>query len=170
MPNRPTKRSPHSVPDTVVDTMSTTPERFDQVDRQPPAWDSRRYHARPSISRVRPRSGHVSTRNAGARASPADVPATTPSRPGTTHHQGRGKSPLSNDTKGASTFSNLIMFLLTTNDCAAAHRRPKDASINSSTCSVSFDSLRIPVLLRWTWPSEVMKSVEGRSPLSDRAR
>ena len=73
-----------------------------QVERQPPPWDRSRNHARPSMSRVSTRSGQVSTRNAGAVASPADVPPTMPSRPGTTH-QGSGPSPLSSAIKGFST-------------------------------------------------------------------
>ena len=56
-----------------------------------------------------PRKGQVSTCNAGARASPVDVPPTIPSRPGTTHHQGSGNNPLNKATKGFSTWRNLCI-------------------------------------------------------------
>ena len=49
----------------------------------------------------------MSTRNAGAKASPAEVPLNRPSKPGTTHHQGRGSSPLKLATKGFSIFNRL---------------------------------------------------------------
>ena len=61
----------------------------------------------------------MSTRNAGAMASPVDVPPTRPSRPGRTHHQGRGISPLSNAWKGFSTCSNLSIIL---HHAAGLHR------------------------------------------------
>ena len=59
------------------------------------------------MTSVKAKSGQVSTRNAGAKASPVDVPPTRPSKPGTTHHQGSGSRPLSTATKGLSTCSNL---------------------------------------------------------------
>ena len=62
---------------------------------------------------VNAKSGQVSTRNAGAKASPIDAPPTRPSRPGSTHHQGRGSSPLSAAVKGLSTCSNLRIFYST---------------------------------------------------------
>ena len=92
-----------------VDPMRTRRARVAQVDRQPDPWDRSRYQARPNMRIVITRKGHVSTRNAGARASPADVPPKRPSRPGTTHHQGRGNSPLNNATKGLSNSNSLRM-------------------------------------------------------------
>ena len=55
----------------------------------------------------------MSTRNAGATASPAEMPPSRPSKPGITHHQGSGSSPLKLATKGASIFSNLRIFYST---------------------------------------------------------
>lgn len=48
----------------------------------------------------------MSTRNAGAKASPAEVPPSRPSKPGTTHHQGSGSNPLNDATNGLSTCRN----------------------------------------------------------------
>ena len=56
---------------------------------------------------VRAKKGHVSTRNAGARASPAEVPPNKPSKPGMTHHQGKGSRPLNTATKGFSIWNSL---------------------------------------------------------------
>jgi len=55
------------------------------------------------------RKGQVSTRNAGAKASPDPAPPISPSRPGTTHHQGRGRRPLSKARKGFSARRNFGM-------------------------------------------------------------
>ena len=86
-----------------VENMRTSPARRRQDDRQRPGWANSKYHPRPSIIRVNANSGHVSTRNAGAKASPAEVPPSRPSKPGTTHHQGKGNNPLNKATKGFST-------------------------------------------------------------------
>ena len=103
IPNNPVNRRPHITAASAVDPIKVSRARVAHADRQPPPWLSTRYQPRPSISKVMPRNGQVSTRNAGARASPADVPPRRPSRPGTTHHQGRGNSPLNKATKGIST-------------------------------------------------------------------
>ena len=52
----------------------------------------------------------MSTRNAGAKASPAEVPPNRPSKPGTTHHQGKGSSPLNDATNGFSTCNIFRIF------------------------------------------------------------
>ena len=89
--------------------MRIRPALWAQAETQPPLWASCRYQPRPSISKVRASSGQVSTRNAGAIASPVDDPPTSPSRLGTTHHQGRGSSPLSTAKKGLSKCNNLCI-------------------------------------------------------------
>ena len=104
--------------------MRTSPARRRQEERQRPGWANSKYHPRPSIIRVRANSGHVSTRNAGAKASPAEVPPKRPSKPGTTHHQGNGKRPLSMATKGISTRSNLSIRILHEFLWGVPERRP----------------------------------------------
>ena len=64
-------------------------------------------------------NGHVSTRNAGTKASPVDVSPTRPRRPGKTHHQGIGSSPLNSAGNGFSTCRILSIALLHT----AGHHR-----------------------------------------------
>ena len=59
------------------------------------------------MTTVKARSGQVSTRNAGAKASPVEVPPSRPSKPGTSHHQGRGTSPLKLATNGLSILNRL---------------------------------------------------------------
>ena len=79
--------------------MRTSRDRFAHEDIHPPPWLMFRYQPRASISTDRARKGQLSSRNAGARARPVDAPPNTPSRPGMTHHQGRGMSPLKRATK-----------------------------------------------------------------------
>ena len=74
-------------------------------------WDGANHQPRASITTVITKNGQVSTCNEGAKASPADVPPRTPSKPGTTHHQGSGSSPLSRLTNGFSICSNFIVWL-----------------------------------------------------------
>ena len=92
-PSTPAKRSPHSRAETAVETARTRPERRCQSVACP--CERCTYHPRPIERRVRARKGQVSTRNAGAAASPAPPVPRRPSRPGTTHHQGSGRSSLS---------------------------------------------------------------------------
>ena len=68
-----------------------------------------RYQPRLSMTTVIVRKGHVSTCKAGAMASPAGAPPSRPSKLGTTHHQGKGSSPLNRATKG---FSMWISFCI----------------------------------------------------------
>ena len=82
------------------------------MERQLPRWDSSRYQPRLNMTSVNTRNGHVSTRNAGAKASPAEVPPRKPSKPGTTHHQGKGNRTLNKATKGLSTCVMFLMELL----------------------------------------------------------
>ena len=82
-------------------------DRLAHWERQLLRWAISRYQPRPNISKFIPRRGHVSARNAGAKASPAELPPTRPSRPGMTHHHGRGKRPLSIAWNGTSTCSHL---------------------------------------------------------------
>ena len=69
------------------------------------------------------RKGQVSTRNAGAKASPDPAPPISPSRPGTTHHQGRGRRPLSKARKGFSARRNFGMVSLL---ISSAYQSPGD--------------------------------------------
>lgn len=101
MPRRPTNRIAHRAAEPRVETTRMSNARLAMGDRQP-RWDSATYQPRASITTVTTSSGHVSTRNAGATASPAELPPSRPSRPGTTHHHGRGISPLSAATNGFS--------------------------------------------------------------------
>ena len=84
--------------------------RHEELHRPP--WESSKYQPRINITAVNTRNGHVSTRNAGAAPSPAEVPPNKPSRPGTTHHQGKGSNPLNDATNGFSTCSILRMSLI----------------------------------------------------------
>lgn len=106
IPRRPANRRLHISVASSVDAMSITLDRLAHGERQPPPWLISRYHPLPNINTVMPRKGHVSARNAGAEASPADVPPKRPSRPGMTHHQGKGRSPLNSARNGTSTCSN----------------------------------------------------------------
>ena len=92
--------------------MRITTDRRTQIERQPPLWDSSRYQPRLNMTSVSSRKGHVSTRNAGAKASPVEVPPRRPSKPGTTHHQGKGNSTLNSATNGLSTCNIFLMHLL----------------------------------------------------------
>lgn len=112
-PSRPAKRSPQSVTDRTVDTTSATVARLAQGERQPDPWENSRYQPLLNMRMVITRNGQLSARNAGAAASPDPVAPRSPSRPGTTHHQGRGSRPLSIATKGFSIRSSFnIEFLL----------------------------------------------------------
>ena len=113
--------------------MRIRPALWAQAETQPPRWASCRYQPRPSISKVRASRGQVSTRNAGTMASPVDVSPTRPSRPGRTHHQGRGSSPLSTARKGFSTCSNLSILLL--------HAAGHDRHVSREGLDYSFDPL-----------------------------
>ena len=96
-----------------MDTTSATVARLAQGERQPDPWENSRYQPLLNMRMVITRNGQLSARNAGAAASPDPVAPRSPSRPGTTHHQGRGNRPLNIATKGVSIFSNLnIEFLL----------------------------------------------------------
>ena len=105
------KRRPHSKAANAVDPARTIPDRRVQTDLQLPRWDNSKNQPRPSVSRVKANIGHVSTCNAGARASPAVVPPKRPSTPGIIHHQGRGSRPLNKATRGISTRNILNMQL-----------------------------------------------------------
>ena len=107
-----------------VDATRTRLERFAQGERQP-RWDTFRYQPRPSMTRVSTRSGPLSARKAGARASPDDAPLSRPSRPGTTHHQGSGKSPLSRAKNGLSKCRNFSMGVYSTQHAIAVMSRVK---------------------------------------------
>ena len=107
IPSRPANRRLQSSTANAVEPIKITRARFLNTECQPPCWDISRYQPLPSISKVRPRNGQLSARNAGTVASPAEVPPRKPSRPGTTHHQGSGKSPLSVATNSFSTCNNL---------------------------------------------------------------
>ena len=109
IPSRPAKRRPQSVAARAVEPIRTNRARLAHGERQPPPWDRFRYQPRPNMTRVSTRNGQLSTRNAGARASPEDAPPIRPSRPGTTHHHGSGSSPLNKATKGFSTCKNFSM-------------------------------------------------------------
>ena len=106
-PSIPANRRPQSSVASTVEKISTRLDRLAHGERQLLPWLISRYHPLLSIKIVTPKRGHVSTRNAGAKASPAGVPPRRPSRPGMTHHQGRGRSPLNSALNGASTCSNL---------------------------------------------------------------
>ena len=106
-PSRPANRSPQSVTDRTVDMISTTVARLAQGERQPDPWENSRYQPLLNMRMVITRNGQLSTRNAGAEANPDPVVPRSPSRPGTTHHQGRGSSPLSTAKNGLSMCSNL---------------------------------------------------------------
>ena len=93
--------------------ISTTVARLAQGERQPDPWENSRYQPLLNMRMVITRNGQLSTRNAGAEANPDPVVPRSPSRPGTTHHQGRGSRPLSIATKGVSIRSSFnIEFLL----------------------------------------------------------
>ena len=108
-PNNPPNLRLQSTTASVVDATSTMPERRRHVELHRTPWDNSRYQPRISITSVKPRKGQVSTCNAGAAASPAGVPPNRPSKPGTTHHQGNGSSPLNDATNG---FSTCRIFLI----------------------------------------------------------
>ena len=111
IPITPAKRRLQSPAARPVEPIKTRRARLLAGERQLPAWASSRYQPRASIATVSNKNGHVSARNAGAMASPADVPPRRPSRPGTTHHQGSGRTPLSSATNGFSTCRRLRMRL-----------------------------------------------------------
>ena len=107
-PSNPPNRRPYTATARTVDKIRTRPERLFQTDFHRSLWARFRYQPRPNMSRFRPNSGHVSTCNAGAHvASPAAVLPSSPSKPGTIHHQDSGASPLSTAMKGVSTLNNL---------------------------------------------------------------
>ena len=83
--------------------------RFFQAGPHQLPWDGASHQPRASMSKVTAKKGQVSTCNAGAKASPAEEPPSKPSRPGTTHHQGSGSSPLSRLTKGFSMWSRFMV-------------------------------------------------------------
>ena len=97
-----------------------TVARFFHAGPHQPPWDGASHQPRANMRTVMTKKGQVSTCNAGARASPADVPPRTPSKPGTTHHQGSGNTPLSSPTKGFSMCSNFIDFIA----CMSVPRPP----------------------------------------------
>jgi len=99
-PSNPPNRRPYTATARTVDKIRTRPERLFQTDFHRSLWARFRYQPRPN-------SGHVSTCNAGVVASPAAVLPSSPSRPGTIHHQDSGASPLSTAMKGVSTLNNL---------------------------------------------------------------
>ena len=122
----PANRSAHRAPEPAVESARINSERLATGDRHP-RWERATYQPRVNITTVTASSGQVSTRNAGATASPAELPPSRPSRPGTTHHQGSGNNPLSAATNGFSTggifsiASNLgFLFLVT----ILRHQRP----------------------------------------------
>ena len=106
IPNSPANRSPKSDIAITDETTKTRRERLAHEDCHPPPCDRFRYQPLASMTTVSTRNGQLSTRNAGAMASPADVPPIRPSRPGITHHQGKGKSPLNSATNGLSICSH----------------------------------------------------------------
>jgi len=74
-------------------------------------WLVCKYQPRLSVNIFKANSGQVNTRNAGAIASPASALPSRPSKPGTTHHQGRGVSvPIG--ARMASIFRNFSIVLL----------------------------------------------------------
>jgi len=95
-----------------VEKTRTMLDLLRQVERHFRWSDNSTYQPRPSISRVKARKGQVSTRNAGARARPVSPAARKPSRPGTIHHQGSGRTPASKNCSGFSTWSSLYMILV----------------------------------------------------------
>ena len=82
--------------------------RFFQAAPHKLPWDGANHQPRASMSTVITKKGHVNHCNAGAKASPAEEPPSRPSRPGTTHHQGSGNSPLSRLTKGFSMWNGFM--------------------------------------------------------------
>ena len=110
-PRSPANRRPQRTAASTVDPTRVSHARCLQLKRQRERQlgrrDSSRYQPRPSMAMVRAKNGHVSTRNAGAKASPAEVPPNKPSRPGMTHHQGNGSRPLNTATKGFSICNSL---------------------------------------------------------------
>ena len=92
-PNKPDKRRPQRQAASNVDAISTMDDHLRQTlgPRRRPA--SSRYQPWPSRSRVKARKDQVSTRNAGAKASPVSPKLRKPNRSGTIHHQGRGRMP-----------------------------------------------------------------------------
>ena len=101
-PRYPPNRSDQSATAATVEIDNVTVARLAHVERKSPRFDSSTYQPRPSMMIVTTRNGHVSTRNAGVAASPDPVAPRSPSKPGTTHHHGNGKSPLSRATNGVS--------------------------------------------------------------------
>ncbi len=108
-PSSPANRSVHKTTDKTVDRIKVAMARFFHPLPHKLPWEGASHQPRASISTLTAKNGQVSACNAGAMASPADVPPRIPSKPVTTHHQGRGRSPLSRLTKGFSTCSNLII-------------------------------------------------------------
>jgi hypothetical protein len=82
--------------------------RFFQADPRQLPWGGASHQPRASIATVNTKNGQVNTCNAGAMANPADVPPNMPSKPGTTHHQGSGRNPLSRLPNGFSTCNRFI--------------------------------------------------------------
>ena len=132
-----------------------------------------RYQPRPSISRVMPRKGQVSTCNAGARASPVDVPPTIPSRPGTTHHQGSGKNPLNIATNGFSTLSSLNIVLISSSlSCVLQlYRRARRIGIRAKHAAIALLWLQhraaiyafVKELASVNWHFEVLRKTAFRA-------